>query len=155
MHNHKSKFSSRLFDKLNAFLTCTCFWFPNWGRCEQLWVQLLRDIDVLVIFSQLWLCTTNDHQFFFSFSSMFRYGFQSTFFFQLIGATLQQFFSKNIFSQNLDTTFSTSTHHPHKRNIVWFHTFLLHLSKQFQCPLPLFTFHMSQYHGSPSDFILR
>ncbi len=49
----------------------------------------------------------------------------------------------------------TCIHHPHKSNNVWPHTFLLHLSKQLMCVLPLPTFHMSQYHCGPSDHISR
>ncbi len=37
----------------------------------------------------------------------------------------------------------TCIQHPHKSNRVWLHTFLLHLPKEFQCPLPLPASHMS------------
>ncbi len=49
----------------------------------------------------------------------------------------------------------TCIHHPHKSSKVWPYTFLLHLSKQLMCVLPLPTFHMSQYHCGPSDHISR
>ncbi len=49
----------------------------------------------------------------------------------------------------------TCIQHPHKSNRGWSHIFQLHLLKQFQCLLPLPTFHTSQYRGVPSDHISR
>jgi hypothetical protein len=45
----------------------------------------------------------------------------------------------------------TCIQHTHKSNRVWSHTFLLHLSKEFQCLLPLPASHMSEYHDILSD----
>jgi len=49
----------------------------------------------------------------------------------------------------------TCIHHPHKSMNIWSHTLVLHVSKYFQCLLPLAIFHMSKDHGIPSEHISR
>jgi hypothetical protein len=56
---------------------------------------------------------------------------------------------------NKGTYAGTCIQQPNKGDWIWPHTFLVHLSEQFECLLALAAFHMSQYDGVPNDNIWR